>query len=258
VSFEFLFTPFEQLDAELSELFASAPLLVALGAALLLGLRHASDPDHLVAVTSLIAREDRDLRPALEVGAWWGLGHALVLIGLGMPLILLKSSLPSGLERGAEIGVGAIIVLLAGRLIGKWVRGDYQAVRHRHDAGTAGPQPGDVHRHLHPADGGGHTHPAVEDARTPRQAFAIGVIHGLAGTGAVVVLLVASLPSRLEAAAALSVFAPMSVVSMSVATAALAWILTRSPVEPVYRSVLIPALGLFGLLFGVWYAALGA
>ena len=175
-----------------------------------------------------------------------------------MPLILFKSSLPSWLERGAEIGVGVIIVVLAGRLIGKWVRGDYRAANHRHEAGTPGSGPSSVHRHLHPAGGRGHTHPAAEDARTPGQAFAIGAIHGLAGTGAVVVLLVASLPSRLEAAAALSVFAPMSVVSMSFATVAFAWVLTRSFVEPVYRSALIPGLGLFGLLFGVWYAALGA
>ncbi len=258
MSFEFLFTPLEQVDAELTELFAAAPLLVALGAALLLGLRHASDPDHLVAVTSLVARDDRGVRSAFRIGAWWGLGHALVLIALGMPLILLKSSLPSWLERGAEIGVGVIIVVLAGRLIGKWVRGDYRAAGHRHDPGAPGSGPAGVHRHLQPAGGAGHTHPAAEDARTPGQAFAIGAIHGLAGTGAVVVLLIASLPTRLEAAAALAVFAPMSIVSMSFVTAALAWTLTRPFVEPVYRSVLIPGLGLFGLLFGVWYAALGA
>ncbi len=93
--------------------------------------------------------------------------------------------------------------------------------------------------------------------RTPQQAFGIGVLHGLAGTGAVVVLLIAALPSQLEAAAALAVFAPMSIVSMAALTGAFAWILTRPLVEPVYRAVLIPALGLFGLLFGLWYAGVG-
>ena len=92
--------------------------------------------------------------------------------------------------------------------------------------------------------------------RTPAQAYGIGVLHGLAGTGAVVVLLIAALPSQLEAAAAMAVFAPMSIVSMAACTAAFAWVLTRPIVEPVYRAVVIPALGLFGVLFGLWYVGL--
>ena len=92
--------------------------------------------------------------------------------------------------------------------------------------------------------------------RTPRQAFGIGLLHGLAGTGAVVVLLLAALPTRLEAGARLAVFAPMTIVSMAACTTAFAWVLTRPLIEPVYRSVLIPALGLFGLMFGLWYVGL--
>jgi len=82
-------------------------------------------------------------------------------------------------------------------------------------------------------------------------------MHGLAGTGAVVVLLIAALPGQLEAAAALAVFAPMSIVSMALCTGAFAWVLTRPVIEPFYRTVLIPALGLFGVMFGMWYAGLG-
>ena len=62
----------ERLDESLTHLFEGAPLLVALGIAFLLGLRHASDPDHLVAVTSLVASEDSDHRDAARLGAWWG------------------------------------------------------------------------------------------------------------------------------------------------------------------------------------------
>ena len=76
LSFEFLFKPVEELDAVLTNLFDGAPLLVALGVAFLLGLRHASDPDHLVAVTSLVAAEEGDTRKAARLGAWWGIGHA--------------------------------------------------------------------------------------------------------------------------------------------------------------------------------------
>ena len=70
------------------------------------------------------------------------------------------------------------------------------------------------------------------------------------------VLLIAALPSQLEAAAAMAVFAPMSIVSMAACTAAFAWVLTRPIVEPVYRTVVIPALGLFGVMFGLWYVGL--
>jgi hypothetical protein len=89
--------------------------------------------------------------------------------------------------------------------------------------------------------------------RTPGQALAIGTLHGLAGTGAVVLLLIAALPSQLEAAAALALFAPMSVVSMALCTSAFAWVLTRPALEPVYRGILIPAFGVFGVLFGTAY-----
>ena len=106
MSFEFLFRPVEELDGWLTGLFDGAPLLVALAIAFLLGLRHASDPDHLVAVTSLVAADDGDTRKAARLGAWWGLGHAAALLVLGMPLIVFKSELPGWLE-GAEKAVGS-------------------------------------------------------------------------------------------------------------------------------------------------------
>lgn len=247
MSFDFLFAPLEHLDAWLGGLLAGAPLLVALGIAFVLGLRHASDPDHLVAVTSLVAAEDGNIRSAARLGTWWGLGHATTLLAIGLPLIALKSELPRWLERGAETGIGLVILALAGRVLVKWRRGDYRAGAHAH----ADHAPG--HQHLRHGTGGEHPH---RNLRTPRQAFAIGTLHGLAGTGAVVVLLVAALPDRLEAAAALGVFAPMTVVSMTACTTAFAWVLTRPLVEPLYRRLLIPAMGMFGVLFGIWYAGL--
>ena len=69
-------------------------------------------------------------------------------------------------------------------------------------------------------------------------------------------LLIAAVPGQLEAAAALAVFAPMTIVSMALCTGAFAWVLTRPRIEPLYRTALIPALGLFGLIFGAWYAGL--
>ncbi|HEX7292361.1 MAG TPA: hypothetical protein VF250_14665 [Conexibacter sp.] len=248
MSFEFLFKLVEGVDDRLTDLFAGAPLLVALAIAFVLGLRHASDPDHLVAVTSLVAAEDGDTRRAARLGAWWGAGHAGALLALGLPLIVLKGELPAWLEQGAEKAVGVAIVALAVRVIVKWLRGDYRSGAHAHAGGHA------RRRHLRRGVGGDHRHAA---ARTPAQAVSIGLLHGLAGTGAVVVLLLAALPSQLEAGLALAVFAPMSMLSMALCTSAFAWVLTRPAIEPVYRTILIPSLGLFGVVFGLWYVGLG-
>ena len=223
MSFDFLFTPVEQLDDLITGVFNGAPLVVALAIAFLLGLRHASDPDHLVAVTSLVAADEGDTRRAARPGAWWGVGHAAALLALGIPLIAFKTELPAWLESGAEKAVGVVILLLAGRVIYRWAR---------------------PRAHVH-------------RLRTSGQAVSIGVLHGLAGTGAVVVLLIAALPSQLESAIALAVFAPMSIVSMTACTAGFAWVLTRPAVEPLYRTVLVPGLGVFGVMFGLWYAGLG-
>jgi ABC-type nickel/cobalt efflux system permease component RcnA len=244
---EFLFMPVEEIDGWLTSLFDGAPLAVALFVAFLLGLRHASDPDHLVAVTSLVAADDGDVRQAARIGAWWGVGHAATLLTIGLPLILLKSALPSWLENAAERAVGVVILLLALRVLWKWVRGDYRAGPHPRSETVDG-----SHRHLRRGQRA-HAHDTV---RTPGQALGIGMLHGLAGTGAVVLLLIAALPNPIEAALALAVFAPMSVVSMSACTTAFAWVLTRPILEPVYRSVLVPAFGTFGVLFGTAYVGL--
>jgi ABC-type nickel/cobalt efflux system permease component RcnA len=256
MDFDVLFHLVEDVDAWLEGILSGAPLLVALGIAFVLGLRHASDPDHLVAVTSLVASERGDARAAARLGAWWGVGHAAALLAIGLPLIALKSELPSWLETGAEKAVGVLILVLAARVLLKWLRGDYRRGPHMHRA----PQAEESserrdHRHLRKGDHPEHEHRA-QPVRTGRQAAAIGVLHGLAGTGAVVLLLIAALPSQLEAALALAVFAPMSVVSMAACTTAFAWVLTRPIIEPVYRTALIPALGVFGLLFGLWYAGI--
>ena len=223
---DFLFAPVEEVDAWLTRLLDGASLGVVLLIVFALGLRHASDPDHLVAVTSLVAADGGSTRGAARLGAWWGIGHGATLLAIGLPLILLKSSVPGWLEHGAERAVGVVILLLAARVLVKWRRGDYRE-------------------------------PVVRGRpRTPYQSLGIGMLHGVAGTGAVVLVLIAALPSTLAAAAALAVFAPMSIVSMALCTSAIAWTFTRPAIAPIYVSVLVPALGAFGVLFGVWYVGL--
>jgi ABC-type nickel/cobalt efflux system permease component RcnA len=116
---------------------------VVLLISLLLGLRHASDPDHLAAVSTLIASEEHEgVRKATFMGFSWGLGHATTLILVGMPLVLLGQYLPEGIQQSAEVAIGIIIVVLAVRLLVRWHRGVFHAHAHAHEGG-------ETHRHLH-------------------------------------------------------------------------------------------------------------
>lgn len=223
----------EQLDAWLSGLLTGASLPVALAVACLLGLRHATDPDHMVAVTALVAGDGGGRQDAMRLGAWWGVGHAGTLLAAGIPLMLLGSRPPAWLEHGAETAIGLVMLLLAARVLIRWLRGAYR---------------------VSPAGNDGL--PRRPHVRSPREALAIGVLHGVAGTGAVVVLLIATLPSPAEATLALLAFAPMTVLSMVLCTGGFAWSFTRPAVAPFANVVLIPALGAFGVMFGAWYAGL--
>jgi ABC-type nickel/cobalt efflux system permease component RcnA len=242
-----LYEPAERLDHALGSLLDEAGLLAVLLLALALGLRHASDPDHLVAVTSLVAGEGGVTREAARLGAWWGCGHAATLIVLGVPLIALEAQLPAWLERGAEKAIAVVIVVLGLRVVWRWLRGGYAVSPHDHPSG------GEHRQHRHVWRERTHEHPR----RTPRQAFAIGALHGLAGTGAVVLLLLAALPGTVEAILALAVFAPASVISMTVCTAALTWVLTRPRLDTVYRRALLPVLGAGAVAFGIAFAGAG-
>jgi high-affinity nickel permease len=230
MSFDWLYRPAETVDAWLSAGLGGAGLLVVVVLALLLGLRHATDPDHLVAVTALVSGERAGPRGAARLGAWWGLGHAATLLAAGVPLLVLDTRMPAWLESSAETLVGILIALLSARVLWRWHR---RRTLPRHDVLT-----------------GAH---APASPRTPREAAAIGVLHGLGGTGAIVLLLVTALPSTTEAVAALAIFAPMSAASMALCTSAYAWALIRAPV--VHR-IAVPTLAAASLAFGAWYAGL--
>ena len=179
--------------------------------AILLGLRHAADPDHLVAVSTLVATDaDRPARRAATLGLGWGLGHAASLTAFGLPVVLFGPYLPPVLQAIAEALAGVLIALLAARLLWHWRRGRFHAHTHVHD--------GVAHRHLHDhgqeVSGSGHGHDHVL-ARSPVQAGVIGLVHGVGGSAAIGVLLLASIPERVRAAAALLVFAVSTAVAMT-------------------------------------------
>jgi ABC-type nickel/cobalt efflux system permease component RcnA len=222
---------------------------VVLAVALVLGLRHATDPDHLVAVSTLVATEPkRPVRRATQLGLAWGAGHATTLIALGVPIVLADRYLPDLAQRAAEALVGLVIVGLAVRLLLRWRTGRFHAHEHRHDHV--------VHRHLHGhAERSEHEHEHVA-ARTGTQAFGIGLVHGIGGSAGVGLLLLASISDRTQALLALLFFAAATAVSMGVLSLGAGYLLARPPVRRRFPSF-VPLFATAAAAFGVWYA-LGA
>ncbi len=137
------------------------------------------------------------------------------LLAIGIALIAFKTELPGWLENGAEKAVGVVIILLALRVAVKSMRGDCRAASHGHDGGEpATPRACAICARVATST------PTATSAH--HQAFTNGILHGLAGTGPVALLLIAALPTQVEAIAALAVFAPMSVLSMALCTTAFA------------------------------------
>ena len=171
------------LDGFISGFSDGTTLVLVAFVAVLLGLRHATDPDHLAAVTTLIASgKERAARSAARLGFVWGLGHATTLFAFGLPVVLFERFLPDLVQRGAETFVGLIIVGLAIWLLVRWRRGAF----HLHD-----------HTHLYGHDHGrGHGHAHAPRTRTPLGAFAIGLVHGMGGSAGAGVLILASVAAR--------------------------------------------------------------
>ena len=237
------------LDDLIAEWGRDGGIAVAFLVALLLGLRHATDPDHLTAVSSMIlAERDGGRRGAMRLGLAWGAGHALTLLALGLPFVLWGDALPERIQQVAEIAIGLLIVGLAVRLLVRWRRGYFHVHPHRH---------GDVvhaHPHVHEGARGPHDHPHAERlGRTPLAAFGIGLVHGIGGSAGAGILLVSSIDDRATAAIALVVFAGATALSMGVATLVFGHVLTRRGVAFRLESF-IPVLGVLGMLFGAWYA----
>jgi len=226
---------------------------VVLLISLLLGLRHASDPDHLAAVTTLIASEEPEaVRKATFMGFSWGLGHGTTLVLLGLPLVLLGQYLPEEIQQAAEVAIGIIIVALAVRLLLRWHRGVFHAHPHTHEDG-------DTHRHLHShADSSSsvHEHTHHTALRTPLSAYGVGLVHGVGGSGGLTLLLLSTIPSPSEAVVALLIFAAGTAISMALLSTAFGLAIASGPVARNFERI-APVLGALAAAFGVWYA-LGA
>jgi high-affinity nickel permease len=231
------------LDDKVASFSDGTTLLVVAAVAVVLGLRHASDPDHLAAVTTLVASgRERAARQAARLGLAWGLGHATSLFLFGLPVVFYSAYLPAVVQRAAETTVGFMIVALAVVLLARWHRGLFRDEPHEHE--------GEAHAHVHSR---GHAH---AKSRTARGAYAIGLVHGMGGTAGVGLLLLAAIHSHVVAVVALAVFAFCTAVSMALLSTGLGLALGTTTARRWFRH-LAPVLGTASLLFGLWYA-LGA
>jgi len=220
------------LDDWLAGLSESASVGVVLFVAVLLGLRHATDPDHLAAMTTLVASgREHAARSAARLGAWWGVGHAITLVVFGIPILLAERYLPERVQQAAETAVAALIVFLALRLIVRWRHGYF-----------------DLHAHPHPEREHRHA------ARTPLGALGVGLVHGMGGSAGVGLLLLAAIPSETIAVVSLLLLAVFTAVSMTVVTVGFGLTLTARPIAAA-SNTLVPAFGVVSLAFGIWYAA---
>ena len=227
------------LDDRIAAFSDGGSIWIVLAVAVLLGLRHATDPDHIAAVSTLVAGgRERATRRASELGLAWGLGHGLTLFAFGLPILLLDSYLPERAQQGAETAIAVVIAYLAVRLLIRWRRGAFHDHTHSH---------GDVdHSHTHV--GHDHRHP-----RGRLGAFGIGLVHGMGGSAGVGILLVASIESTALSVASLVLLAVFTAVSMTVLSGSFGRALVTRPVSTAFGGV-APVLGTASLAFGIWYA----
>lgn len=190
-------------------------LLASSGLGSLLGMRHAFEPDHLAAVTTLVSRERSGLRAAL-LGAWWGIGHTLALIAVGAVLVLVRAEMPPSIAELFELGVAVMLIALGVR-----------AIRHAALQGPDGP----LHVHRHGAIV--HTHAALPahvhlGAWTfARRPLLVGAVHGLAGSGALTALVLTTLPTTSARLTYVLLFGIGSTLSMAALSGLLGWPLAR-------------------------------
>jgi high-affinity nickel-transport protein len=199
------------------------------GFGMLLGMRHALEPDHLAAVSTLMTGE-RSSASAAWLGACWGLGHTLTLLMAGALLVVVGAEMPAIAARIFELGV----VLL---LVGFGVRAIYQGARRV----PIGP------RHTH------RTPRAFLDRWTLARPLLVGAVHGLAGSGAMTALVVTALPSTATQLGYLTLFGIGSIVGMAVLSGLLGWPIARLGTHHVFTRTMSIAVGCVSTALGlVW------
>src|SRR5262245_58978312 len=177
----------------------------ALSLGLLVGARHAFEPDHLAAVSTLVTSA-RNGRGAALLGLLWGLGHTLALLAVGITLVIVDGALPDRVGAAFELAVAAMLVLLGARAVVRGIRNaDGEPAPHRHRG----------IEHVH-AGAGEHVH--VGARAVAWRPLTVGIVHGLAGSGALTALAFAQLPSTHARVLYMIAFGGGSVAGMAMVT----------------------------------------
>lgn len=184
------------------------PFLTILGLGFLLGAKHALDADHVAAVSTLLVG-----RPAWRtsgvIGFCWGFGHTATLLVVGLLVIAFKVTIPEPVAQGLELGVGVMLIVLGGSLAATLIRERWHLHVHRHD--------GQAHLHLHShkqREDHGHAHGAPDGFPWSLRPVLIGMAHGLAGSAALMLLVLAAVRSVWEGLAYILVFGVGSMAGM--------------------------------------------
>ena len=177
----------------------------------LLGLQHAMEADHLAALASLAARS-RSRRSVIRHGFVWGLGHMATLCTFAGAVILFEQAVGPTLAGWLEIAVGAMLILLGGHLLYRLYRERIHFHAHRHDDGRI-----HLHAHSHAGEATPHgqsRHDHGHRREFPLRSLLVGMMHGLAGSAALVVLAGAALSSPLDGVFYVLIFGLGSVIGM--------------------------------------------
>lgn len=181
-----------------------AELLTILGLGFVLGLRHALDTDHIAAVSTVLAQRP-SVRASGMIGLSWGLGHTLVLLLVGALVLVLRVQISESVALAAEFGVGAMLVVLGSALAVKLSREQWHLHAHEHD--------GERHLHL-------HSHQLITDHRHPHwlrdsvQPLCIGMAHGLAGSAALLLVVLSTAKSLITGLLYIAIFGAGSILGM--------------------------------------------
>ena len=155
----------------------------------LIGMKHALEGDHIAAVAALTA-DGGSIRHALKQGAAWGLGHTLTLFAIGALVIVLDTSLPDRFTDWLEFAVGAMLVVLGADVLCRLVRDRIHFHLHGHGGGEI-----HIHAHSHRGESGHDTHRHRHASGVPLRALCVGLMHGMAGSAALILLSASTIAS---------------------------------------------------------------
>ncbi len=217
------------------------PSLVTALLGVTIGMRHALEPDHLAAVSTL-ATEQRSPRAGLWLGALWGIGHSLSLLVVGGGLALLEAQMPERLGVMLELLVAVMIIGLGARAILRSVR--------EGGVGRKGPHAHGESVHTHPAP---DQHLHLRSWTFSTRPLIIGVVHGLAGSGALTALVLAELPSSVARLSYIALFGAGSLVGMAMLTGLAGLPLMRAARSPRLSAWVLGLAGCLSSAGGLWW-----